>query len=236
MPKLPKLLPLDPKRPDNTDSVVLAVYAPFGTDKVLSTFPDQARKPLAQQPLLKALREVARQGVHVSALIDLCDDFSHLVEIPAGLPGQMRTYSTWKQNMSSRFALEGFLRHTRQHHPCAALVLALEGHGAGFLPDLDTAQITPSSTSDNGRISWQFEPETVNASNEGPPLLGVGYPELPVPSPDLPHVQLPMSTWALGTALRHVTTGKDAHKVAVIHFNNCFNMSLEVLHSGGRAR
>ena len=127
--KLPTLLPLNPKRPDGTDSVVLAVYAPFGTDEVLSMFPDGTRKPIGQQPLVSELRKVARLGVHVSALIDLFDDFSYLVEIPAGLPGQLRVYSTWKQDMTSPYALEGFLRHTLQRHPCAALVLAIEGHG-----------------------------------------------------------------------------------------------------------
>ena len=50
MPKLPTLLPLNPKRPDGTDSVVLAVYAPFGTDAVLSSYPDgnaQTDRPAA---------------------------------------------------------------------------------------------------------------------------------------------------------------------------------------------
>ncbi|HEY6354580.1 MAG TPA: hypothetical protein VIY30_08835, partial [Burkholderiaceae bacterium] len=231
MRKLPTLLPLDGKKPDGTDSVVLAVYAPFGSDKVLSTFPDGMHKSISQQPLISELRKVAKLGVHVSALIDLFDDFSYLVEIPAGLPGQMRVHSTWKQNMSSPYALEGFLRHTQQRHPCAALVLAMEGHGAGFLPDIDTAQITPLSTSDDGKVHWQVDPETINATRGGPPLLGVGYPELPVPSPDLPHMQMPMSTWALGSALQGANAVKDARKPAVIHFNNCFNMSLEVLHT-----
>jgi hypothetical protein len=93
MPKLPTLLP-ESKRPDGTDSVVLAVYAPFGSDPLLSTFPDGMHKPIAQQPLVQQLRQVAKLGVHVSALIDLVDDFSYLVEIPAGLPKQMRVYST----------------------------------------------------------------------------------------------------------------------------------------------
>ncbi|HET7526167.1 MAG TPA: hypothetical protein VFK10_09525 [Burkholderiaceae bacterium] len=232
MSKLPTLLP-DSKRPDGTDSVVLAVYAPFGSDPLLSAFPDGARKPIAQQPLVQQLRKVAKLGVHVSALIDLVDDFSYLVEIPAGLPGQMRVYSTWKQAMSSPYALEGFLRHTQQRHPCSATVLALEGHGAGFLPDLDSAQITPATTSHDGQVLWNLGPQTVNATtgSGGPPLLAVGYPELPVPSPDLPHVQLPMSTWALGSALQRATRARGGRKLAAIHFDNCFNMSLEVLHT-----
>jgi hypothetical protein len=230
--KLPTLLP-ESKRPDGTDSVVLAVYAPFGSDPQLSNFPDGMRKPIAQQPLVQQLRQVAKLGVHVSALIDLVDDFSYLVEIPAGLPGQMRVHSTWKQSMSSPYALEGFLRHTRQHHPCSAVVLALEGHGTGYMPDLDTAQITPASTSNNGQISWSIDPQTVTATNgtAGPPLLGFAYPELPVPSPDVPHPQLPMSTWALGSALQRAGRIKGAGKIAVLHFNNCFNLSLEVLHT-----
>jgi hypothetical protein len=232
MPKLPTLLP-ESKRPDGTDSVVLAVYAPFGSDPVLSTFPDGTRKPIAQQPLVQQLRKVAKLGVHVSALIDLADDFSYLIEIPAGAPAQMRVHSTWKQQMASPLALEGFVRHTQLRHPCSVTVLALEGHGAGYLPDLDTARITPASSSGNGQVSWNFDPQTVHPTQgtAGPPLLGVGYPELPVPSPDVPHVQLPMSTWALGSALQRAGRAKGASKIAVIHFDNCFNLSLEVLHT-----
>ena len=232
MPKLPTLLP-ESKRPDGTDSVVLAVYAPFGGDSLLSTFPDGVRKPIAQQPLVQQLRQVAKLGVHVSALIDLVDDFSYLIEIPAGLPAQVRVHSTWKQDMASPFALEGFLRHTRERHPCSTTVLALEGHGAGYLPDIDSAQITPATSSGNGQFNWSVNPQTVNATQGtgGPPLLGFGYPELPVPSPDAPHMRLPMSTWALGSALQRATRAKGGSRIAVIHFNNCFNMSLEVLHT-----
>ena len=48
---------------------------------------------------------------------------------------------------------------------------------------------------------------------------------------DLPHVQLPMSTWALGSALQRATRARGGRKLAAIHFDNCFNMSLEVLHT-----
>lgn len=39
-----------------------------------------------------------------------------------------------------------------------------------------------------------------------------------------------MSTYGLGQALKDVL-GAGAHKLALIHFNNCFNMSVEVLHT-----
>ena len=72
MKQLPRLQPLSPKQPDGTDSVVLAVYAPFGSDAVLSRYPDsQVGIPIQRQVLVKALQRVAREGVHVSALIDL---------------------------------------------------------------------------------------------------------------------------------------------------------------------
>ena len=233
MTRLPRLLPLIAKRRDDTDSVVFAVYAPFGTDPVLSGFPDGKRKSIRQQPLVRHLLNVARQGAHVTALIDLHDDDSYLIEIPAFEPKRMAIHSAWKQLMSAPQALAGFLRRTHQRFPCSTLVLALEGHGAGYLPDIDGSAITPESTSGKGAIDWRLSgasAEPVN-SGTGAPVLGVAvYPELPVESPEIHPVALPMSTWGLGFALRSAI--KDGvPKPAVIHFNNCFNMSVEVLHT-----
>ena len=69
--------------------LLFAVYAPFGTDPALSGFPDDKRKPIAQQPLLAHLRAVAAHGVNVAALIDLFDDDTWLVEIPAFRPQEI---------------------------------------------------------------------------------------------------------------------------------------------------
>jgi hypothetical protein len=43
-------------------------------------------------------------------------------------------------------------------------------------------------------------------------------------------VRLPLSTWGLGEALRRaLAAGVPAPQV--IHFNNCFNLSLELMHT-----
>jgi hypothetical protein len=233
MNRLPCLLPLTAKRRDDTDSVVLAVYAPFGTDPVLSGFPDGKRKSIRQHPLVKHLRDVARQGVHVTALIDLHDDDTYLIEIPAFEPRNLVIYSAWKQLMSAPQALAGFLRRTHQRFPCSSLVLALEGHGAGYLPDIDGSAITPGSTSGGGSVDWKLTDNSLEPvdSGTGAPILAVSvYPELPVESPEIHPVALPMSTWGLGFALRSAIKS-GVPRPAVVHFNNCFNMSVELLHT-----
>jgi hypothetical protein len=228
MRRLPRLLPQDPKRPDGTDSVVLAVYAPFGSDPLLSSFPDDVQQRIRKQPLVLALKDVARQGIHVSALIDLYDDNTYLVEIPAGQPRLMRIHTTWKEEMSSPRALAGFLCRVHGCHPRSAIVLAMEGHGAGYLPDLDATQFVPPPSGTDSR--WDVTDDNVNGTLGGAPILAFGYPELPVPSPDVPAMRLPMSTWGLGEALR-LAQAQKVPKPAVIHFDNCFNMSVEVLHT-----
>ena len=63
------------------DSVLLAVYAPFGSDDTLSQFPDNQTLTAATHPLVTALKQVALAGTHVVALVDRVDDFTWLVEI-----------------------------------------------------------------------------------------------------------------------------------------------------------
>ena len=46
----------------------------------------------------------------------------------------MRITQPWKQDMSCHHALRASCATRAQRHPCTALVLALEGHGAGYLP------------------------------------------------------------------------------------------------------
>ena len=65
---LPRLLADKSNDPLHHDSVLLAVYAPFGTDSVLSTFPDGASQTLAQHPLVQGLLKVAASGVHLSLI------------------------------------------------------------------------------------------------------------------------------------------------------------------------
>jgi hypothetical protein len=219
------------------EGVVLAVFAPFGTDPVLSRWPNAAQADIHGQPLVQALQEVAAQGVNVSALIDLYGDDSWLVEIPAGQPKKMAVHSVWKQDMAAPQSLAGFLSRTHQRFPCRTLVLALEGHGAGFVPEIDPLRITPQSRSQwtqggqSGQVRWtqsadgsSFEPES------GSPALPMTSPELPMTSPELPAARLSLSTWGLAAALQSARKA-GVPRPAVIHFDNCFNMSLELLHA-----
>jgi len=217
--------------------VVLAVYAPFGTDAVLSQYPNTTQAAVKNQALVRSLQQVAKQGVDVSALIDLYDDDSYLIEIPAGRPAAMQIVSAWKQDMGSPHALAGFLRRTHHRFPCASLILALEGHGAGFIPDIDPARITPSSASrwerggKTGQVRWTFsEKRSAFDPEPGSPALPMFSPELPMFSPELPSVRMPLSTWGIGEALR-LARRAGVPAPMVVHFNNCFNMSVEVMHT-----
>ena len=90
---LPRLMPHESEKSTaasaRTDCVLLAVYAPFGTDETLSNYPNSQPQPLTQHPLVRNLQKVAKLGVHVSALIDRVGEDTYLVEIPAGAPGRM---------------------------------------------------------------------------------------------------------------------------------------------------
>lgn len=234
---LPRLLPEKGAETD-TDSVVLVVYAPFGTDETLSTYPEGASQTLAQHPIYQGLLEVASRGAHVVALIDRVDDDSWLVEIEAGHPEKVKVSSRWKQNMDSPRCLAGLLRHAHQTRPTSAVVLALEGHGAGFLPELDRRALNLANLTRNGEVEWRLN-TTQGGAYAGPnnpvlpmgsPLLVMGSPLLPMGSPLLPAGQMPLSTWGLGDALRRAVEA-GVPKISVIHFDNCFNMSVEVLHT-----
>lgn len=234
MKRLPALSPTKERRPSGASSVVLAVYAPFGSDRVLSNFPGKTRRAVDQHPLLKHLTGVARLGVNVSALIDLADDDTYLVEIAADDPGCVEIHSAWKQQMNAPQALAGFLRRTHHRFPDSALVLALEGHGAGFVPQIDGAALDSTNTTAGGKVEWRVSGGGAAPfdATSGAPILAVsGYPELPAENPDATTVGLPLSTWGLGAALHRATRKDGVPRPAVIHFNNCFNMSMEVLHT-----
>ena len=213
-----------------TDSVLLVVYAPFGTDTTLSSYPGTQLQPLTQHPLVRHLLRVAGVGIHVSALIDRVGENTYLVEIPGGQPGRMRITSAWKEDMSSPLTLAGFLQRAHACHPRAALVLSLEGHGAGYLPEIDRTQLTVRNVTDDGKISWTISDEDSPILPTGSPVLPTGSPVLPTGSPVLPVNHMPLSTWGTGDALRRAQEC-GVPKVAVLHFNNCFNMSAELLHT-----
>lgn len=214
-----------------TSSVTLAVYAPFGTDPVLSTYPEGLPLTITQHPLVKNLVEVSKRGVHVSALIDLHGDDSYLVEITAEKPLSLKVTSRWKLEMDAINTLSGFLRHTRLTRPGSALVLALEGHGAGYLPEIDVSQLTTANLTQDGAVEWHITDDQGSPLLPmGSPLLPMGSPLLPMGSPLLPVNHMPLSTWGLAQALKVALSGSP-QKIGVIHFNNCFNMAVELLHT-----
>lgn len=239
--QLPLVEPLRAARAAPERGLVFAVYAPFGGDAQLSRYPrlDPAAPipPIRKQALVRQLLRVAAEGVNVCALIDLYDDFTWLVEIPAWEPAQATFTSAWKQDMADRHALESFLIRAHARFPCAALVLALEGHGGGFVPDIDFARITPASASNYRdaanqpqRVKWVSGESRTTFEPDGSPPLPMASPMLPMASPMLPASNLPMSTWGLGEALR-CAIAAGVPRPAVIHFNNCFNASVELLHT-----
>ncbi|WP_088284998.1 hypothetical protein [Ideonella sp. A 288] len=210
--------------------ITLVVYAPYGSDADLSGYPDSAIRPLDRHPLLRHLAAVAACGVHVCALVDLIDDSTWLVEFEAHAARPTIT-SRWKQQMDAAEPLRGLIRHACEKHPGTALVLGLEGHGAGYLPEIDRRVLTAAQLTDNGSFEWHLGSEGgAPVLPTGSPLLPTGSPLLPTGSPLLPTSHLPMSTWALGQAIASGMKGQ-SNRLGVIYFNSCFNLSVEVLHT-----
>lgn len=278
MPKIPAPHDESARRLRN-ERLVLVVYAPFGTDETLSTYPDGSSTQLDQHPLYRSLIGVAKSGVSVCALIDRVGCDTVLVEIPGGKPAQARTCSCWKQDMASPRTLAGLLGRAQACHPKSTLVLALEGHGAGYLPDIDRRKITHQNltTGANGSIKWEINPAPAVQPGDTPPDMGspilpmggpiqpvmggpiqpvmggpiqpvMGGPIQPAPgdddpvlpmggpiqpgvSPLLPANHWLLSTWGLAEALRLARDEHGASRVAVVHLNNCFNLSTELLHT-----
>lgn len=218
--------------------ITLVVFAPFDGDDTLSRYPDDQTETVKQHPLVLALAEVADAGVNVCALIDRADDESWRIDIPAG--GDSCFTSMWKQRMSSPRSLAGLLAHAMQQHQGSAVVLSMEGHGAGYLPEIDTAKLAQTQLPKvNGeRVYWVQRPDDEGGAaiwdrkGDSPPLP---MNELLLPDGRTPGADYPMSTWgmgwALGEARRRRGGGEKADKIAVVHFNNCFNFSTELLHT-----
>ncbi|WP_416460823.1 clostripain-related cysteine peptidase [Rubrivivax gelatinosus] len=227
----PQLISFDPDAHPGPEGVTLIVFAPFGEDTTLATYPDGSTQDVMQHPLTQALREVAATGVNVCALVDRVDDETWLIDIPAFQPEALACSSHWKQRMDSPRTLAGLVRHAHQRHPATSLVLALEGHGAGFIPEIDRNQLSAQAYTEDGRFQWQVTGSQASpVLPMGSPVLPMGSPVLPMGSPVLPMGTLPLSTWGLGEALR-LAREAGAPRLAAIHFDNCFNMAVEVLHT-----
>ncbi|MBP6336823.1 MAG: hypothetical protein KA375_04450 [Vitreoscilla sp.] len=132
--------------------------------------------------------------------------------------------------------LSGFLVEVHQRHPAAALVLGLEGHGSGYLPELDTRRLSWEAANKGRDWIWHISateaaPMVASHLTEGGlPALTEAFPTCPGGNPAIPVNQQPLSTYGLGWALRDARL-RGCPKLSVIHFDNCFNLSTEVLHT-----
>lgn len=236
--------------PAHCDGVMLAVYVPFGSDANLSTYPDDRSRSVMEHPLVESLREVARTGVPVMALFDRAQDDTWMLHISADDPESTTLHSRWKADMRCERSLRGFLLEAHQYHPKAALVLGLEGHGTGYLPEITGSPppVSPAAADSNvWQISGREAAPLVGVSTEQPeghPALPLGFPDLPLGFPGMPfgfpgmpfgfpgmpNSHMPLSTPGLGRALKAARDQGGPH-IAVIHLANCFNFSTEVLHT-----
>jgi hypothetical protein len=220
--------------------ITLVVYAPFADDATLSTYPDSTTTEVSEHPLYAALQAVADQGVQVCALIDRAADNTSLVWADAGGTLQIEQ-PRWKHDMGSPRTLANLLQQANRRFRGSEIVLCLEGHGAGFLPEIDASRITPgasgqTTTSGGGsprRYSW-----VVDGEGSQTPEAEDGLPYLPMtestlPGHLLPGGHYPIATWGLGWALEQGMSDRPSgdRRVAVLHFNNCFNFCVEVLHT-----
>lgn len=223
-------------------ALTLVVYAPFGSDVQLSTYPDGGTQRVSEHPLYQALQEVANLGLNVCALIDRSDDNTSLVS--ASARSTLSASSLWKHDMGSPRSLASLLQHANALFPNTDIVLSLEGHGAGFLPQIDASQLTPEANSVTRglgqaglqrRHAWLIRPDDQGGQK---PLPDDGQPFLPMTESTLagnllPGNHYPISTWGLGWALAQGMACRPVgdQRVAIVHFNNCFNFSTEVLHT-----
>ncbi len=215
--------------------LTLVIYASFGSDDLLSQYPNGQTQNVSEHPMVESCREVATLGVNVCLLIDRKDDDTHLVTIAAH--GDVVVTPQLKCEMSSPRCLRGLLDVADRKFPNSTFVLTMEGHGAGYFPEIDRSKLTVASLTNlsGTAIEWRISPELIEPlrASDGQPALPMGEPMLPMGEPMLPASHAPISTWGVGAALRAYVAGRTSKRsnIAVIHFNNCFNMSTELLHT-----
>ena len=104
--------------------------------------------------------------------------------------------------MTSERTLAGLLVQATERFPRASVVLSIEGHGAGYLPDVDRRQLTWNKVTESGKFEWHFgDKDCAPVNKDGSPVLPMGSPTLPMGSPTLPAGVGYMSTRQLGQAL-----------------------------------
>jgi hypothetical protein len=218
--------------------ITLALFAPLRNDDTLSRYStlQPPSTDIGQHELVRSLRAVSMQGVHVVALIDrVLEPHSWLVEVPAGKPYDVVMTALGKPvRMDAPEALADLVRRAFAIDAKGEVVLCMEGHGAGYLPQLNPIGLTEDDLADvdplspGGVVRWQ--PPNLAIGNEDRPILPAGHPPTGGAPAWQDNLGLP-STWAVGRALEIAVSGREAcgRKLAVIHFNNCFNMSVELL-------
>ena len=218
--------------------ITLALFAPLRNDDTLSRYSTLQPPSLdiLQHELVRSLRAVSMHGVHVVALLDrLLEPHSWLLEIPAGRPYDVTITALGQAvRMDAPQALADLMRRAFAVDAQAPVVLCMEGHGAGYLPELNPIGVTQGDLADldplspGGVVRWQ--PPNLAIGDDERPILPMTYPPSGGPPAWGDNLGLP-STWAVGKALEIAVNGREAcgRKVSVIHFDNCFNMSLELL-------
>ena len=211
-----------------------AVYAPFGGDEVLSTLPEGSSQTLAQHPLVQGLMKVAAQGIHVAALIDRVADDTWLLEIEAGKPAEAKAQGDVALEAGHGGAGQprGFPAPRAPEPAELGHRARAEGHGAGYLPEIDWRQLTLANLT-GGKRPLRVAPERHHgrfagaarwfaaAAGGSPCCRGLA------PAAWRPDAAVHLG---LGAALK-AALDAGVPKLAVIHFDNRFNMSAEVLYT-----
>jgi len=213
-------------------AITLAVFAPL--DKEMSHYPTQRGllPDINASDVVLRLFEVSKKNVHVAALIDRTENCSWQIDIPPNGPMKV-TRLDKVDNMSDPKHLGNLVYRAMVADTSAQIVLCLEGHGAGYFPDIDANRLTEqamASLNQSGVVRWQLPNEPITP--DGRPILPMTHPVSNV-TPAIVASKQMMSTWGIGDALEYARARPDVEKrkIAVIHFNNCFNMAVEVLHT-----
>jgi hypothetical protein len=213
-------------------AITLAVFAPL--DKEMSHYPTQRSQlpDINASDVVRRLFEVSKKNVHVTALIDRTENCSWQIDIPPNGPMQI-TLLNKIDDMSDPRHLSDLVHRAMTANPSAQVALCLEGHGAGYVPDVDTRRLTEqamASLNQSGVVRWQILNESLTP--DGRPILPMVHPVSSAAPAMVANLGV-LSTWGIGDALGRARARPDVEKrkIAVIHFNNCFNMAVEVLHT-----